>query len=42
MPLPRLERGPARLPFAYSLYGVLSLICSHMATDLLENFQSKN
>ena len=23
IPLPRFERGPSRLPFAYSLYGVL-------------------
>ena len=38
IPLPRLERGPSGLPFAYSLYGLLFLICSQKATDLLENF----
>ena len=39
-PLQRLERGPSELPFVYSLYSVLFLICSKMATDLLDNFQS--
>ena len=37
MPLPPFERGG--LPFAYSLYDVLFLICSKMFTDLLEIFQ---
>ena len=36
--LPRLEMRPSGLPFAYSLYGILFLICSKMATDLLESF----
>ena len=36
--LPQLERRPSGLPFSYSLYGVLFLVCSKMATDLLENF----
>ena len=38
IPLLRLERGPSGLSLAYSLYGVLFLIYSKMATDLLENF----
>ena len=39
IPLPRLERALSGLSFAYSLYDVLFLVCSQMATDLLENFQ---
>ena len=36
IPLPRLERGSSGLSFSYSLYGVLFLICSQMAIDILE------
>ena len=39
LPLLRLERVPSELPFAYSLYGVLFLICFKTATELPENFQ---
>ena len=38
----RFERGHYELPFAYSLFGVLLLVCSKTATDLLENFLAKN
>ena len=41
IPLPRFKRGPSGLSFAYSVYGVLFLLCLKMATDLLENFQAK-
>ena len=34
----RLERCASELPFLYSLYGVIFLICCQMATDLFENF----
>ena len=37
IPLSQFKIGPFRLPFAYRLYGVLFLICSKMAIDLLEN-----
>ena len=40
IPLPRFKRKPSVIAFAYSLYGVLFLTCSQMATDL-ENFQAK-
>ena len=33
-----MEKGPSVLPFAYSLYGILFIIYSQMATDILENF----
>ena len=38
IPLPRFERGYSRLRITYSLYGVLFLISSKMASDLLEYF----
>ena len=41
MALPPFERAPSRLPFAYSRVGVLFLICSQIATDVLENFLGK-
>ena len=40
--LPRFKREFFRLPFAYSLYGVLFHTISKLATDLLANFQAKN
>ena len=36
--IPRLERAPSGLPFAYSENAVLFLISCKMTTDLLENF----
>ena len=41
IPLPRFERGPSKLPFAYSLYAMLFLICSKMATNLFERHFQK-
>ena len=32
IPLPRFERATSGVPFAYSLYGVVFVICSKMAT----------
>ena len=34
MPLPRFERGSSGLPFTYSLYGLLFLVCFKI--DILE------
>ena len=42
IPLPRFERASSGLPFAYRRIVVIFLICSKMATDLLENFKTKN
>ena len=42
IPLPWFKRQPFGLPVAYSRKSALFLICSKMATDLLENCQAKN
>ena len=42
IPLLRFEKEPSGLPFAYSLYDLLFLICPKMARDLLETIQAKN
>ena len=41
MTLPRFDKGPSGLPFAYSRCGVHFLMCSNMTVDLLENFHEK-
>ena len=42
IPLQRFARENFGLPLAYSRVGVVFLICSKMAFDLLDNFQAKN